>query len=280
MCFAVFTKNEVPDAGNPLTLNVSLYKIVPDYDSFERTAKECRKEKYPEVKLNFVGRDCYSGAVPDDLDVFVFDSMSLDTFARKGSLLNLPEEEIQDYDDLIPSFVEGSRVNGVMYVVPQILCTDLLYTRKADDDLRNVQNIKELHDALGDSGLLPEKSSPAGRVVMYLQALVDEAQRYTGHYPAIEEGKLSSGAVASLELISDMYQADAEGMTEDSGRYYYARRFAEGTGKAYIGYSEAINVMGESASDMDFRLFSMTDDEDIPVFYVDAAAVNAKVSDE
>ena len=51
-------------------------------------------------------------------------------------------------------------------------------------------------------------------------------------------------------------------------------------GRAYIGYSEAMDMMGESASEMDFRLFSMTDDENIPVFYMDAAAVNAKISDE
>ena len=53
--------------------------------------------------------------------------------------------------------------------------------------------------------------------------------------------------------------------------------FAEGM-RAYIGYSEAMNEMGESASDMDFRLFSMTDSKNIPVFYVDAAAINAKIS--
>ena len=41
-----------------------------------------------------------------------------------------------------------------------------------------------------------------------------------------------------------------------------------------------MDVMEESASELDFRLFSMTDDKDIPVFYVDAAAVNAKISDE
>ena len=31
---------------------------------------------------------------------------------------------------------------------------------------------------------------------------------------------------------------------------------------------------------MDFRLFSMTDHENIPLFYMDAAAVNAKISEE
>ena len=39
-----------------------------------------------------------------------------------------------------------------------------------------------------------------------------------------------------------------------------------------------MDMMGESASNMNFRLFSMTDGKDIPVFYVDAAAINAKIS--
>ena len=54
----------------------------------------------------------------------------------------------------------------------------------------------------------------------------------------------------------------------------------EGAGRAYIGYSEAMSVMGERVSEVDFRPFSMTDDDNIPVFYVDAAAVNAKISEE
>ncbi len=77
-----------------------------------------------------------------------------------------------------------------------------------------------------------------------------------------------------------MHQTDPEGISEDSGWFPYARKFAEGMGNAYIGFSESMDVMEESASELDFRLFSMTDDKDIPVFYVDAAAVNAKISDE
>ena len=280
VCLAGFDDKAVFGAEKTVTLNVSLYKVLPDYDSFEKAVEECWKEKHPEVKLIFSDWDCYSGVAPDDLDVFVFDTTSLDTFAKKGYLLNLSREEIRDYEDLIPSFLEGSRVNEDIYAVPQLLCTDLLYTRKDDEDLREVQNIKELHDALGSSGLLMDKEEAAIKVVMYLQALVDEKQQYTDCYPPIEEGKLSSETIESLELIRDMHQSDDEDVPEDSGLYYSAGRFAEGMGRAYIGYSETLDVMGESASDMDFRLFSMTDDPDIPVFYVDAAAVNSKVSDE
>ena len=281
LCLNVcFANEEAAYASKQAILNVSLYKILPNYDSFEETVEECWKEKHSEVKLNFVDWNCYSGEVPEDLDVFVFDATSLDAFVGKEYLLALSEEDIQDYHDLIPSFVEGCRVNGVIYAVPQILCTDLLYTRKGDNALKDVENIGELHDALRNSGLLLDKESPIIQVAMYLQALTDETQRYTDHYPPIEEGMLSSEAMTSLELISDMHQTDPEGVPEDSGWYYYARRFAEGMGRAYIGYSESMDVMDENASDMDFRLFSMTDDKDIPLFYVDAAAINAKVSDE
>ena len=280
ICFAVFAGKGVPGAGKQVTLNVSLYKSLPEYDSFKRTVEECWKEKHPEVRLNFVDWDCYSETVPDDLDVFVLDAVNLDAFAQKGYLLELPEEEIQDHDDLIPSFMEGCRVNEAVYVIPQMLCTDLLYTRKDDDSLRNVHNINDLHDALGSTGLLLDKEDPGLQITMYLQALVDGTQHYTDHYPPVEEGMLSSEAVASLELIRDMHQTEAGEVPEDSSWYYYARRFAEGMGKAYIGFSEAMSVMGESVSDMDVRPFSMTDDSDIPVFYVDAAAVNSKISDE
>ena len=277
VCLVILKTGNTPE---PVTMNVSLYKVVPDYDSFKKTIADRWKEKHPEVELNFENWDCYSGEVPEGLDVFVFDTISLDSFAEKGFLLALSEKDIQDYNDLIPSFVEGCRVNGTLCVIPQFLCTDLLYTRKKDADLKNVQNIDDLYSVLGDSGLLLEKHSFTSKIGLYLQALIDEKQSYMDQYPPIKEGELSPIATDSLEKMRKMHLTDSEGDLEDESRFYYARKFAEGMGRAYIGYSEAMNEMGESASDMDFRLFSMTGDENIPVFYVDAAAINAKISDK
>ena len=76
-----------------------------------------------------------------------------------------------------------------------------------------------------------------------------------------------------------MREPDPDGAS-GGGSYYYAQRFAGGMGRAYIGYSEAMQLMGARAADMRFRRFSMTGDHDIPVFYVDAAAVNAHIPDE
>ncbi len=277
ICLVILKTGNTPE---PVTMNVSLYKVVPDYDSFKKTIADRWKEKHPEVELNFENWDCYSGEVPEGLDVFVFDTISLDSFAERGFLLALSEKDIQDYNDLIPSFVEGCRVNGTLCVIPQFLCTDLLYTRKKDADLKNVQNIDDLYSVLGDSGLLLEKYSFTSKIGLYLQALIDEKQSYMDQYPPIKEGELSPIATDSLEKMRKMHLTDSEGDLEDESRFYYARKFAEGMGRAYIGYSEAMNEMGESASDMDFRLFSMTDSKNIPVFYVDAAAINAKISDK
>ncbi len=58
ICFAVFAGKGTPGAGKQVTLNVSLYKSLPEYDSFVRTVEECWKEKHPEVRLNFVDWDC------------------------------------------------------------------------------------------------------------------------------------------------------------------------------------------------------------------------------
>ena len=275
VCLVILKTGNTPE---PVTMNVSLYKVVPDYDSFKKTIADRWKEKHPEVELNFENWDCYSGEVPEGMDVFVFDTISLDSFAERGFLLALSEKDIQDYNDLIPSFVEGCRVNGTLCVIPQFLCTDLLYTRKKDADLKTVQNIDDLYSVLGDSGLLLEKYSFTSKIGLYLQALIDEKQSYMDQYPPIKEGELSPIATDSLEKMRKMHLTDSEGDLEDESRFYYARKFAEGMGRAYIGYSEAMNEMGESASDMDFRLFSMTDSKNIPVFYVDAAAINAKIS--
>ena len=267
-------------AAEAVQLNVSLYKVIPEYDSFEATVRQCWQEKHPEVELVFSDWNCYDPEVPDDLDVFVFDTTSLDTFAGKGYLLALSEEQIEDYDDLIPGFMEGCRVDGTICVVPQLLCADILYTRKGDTALKDVQSIDDLYDILGGDGLLTDKSSKIILICTYLQALIDETRGSVDAFPLVEEDSLSSGAVGSLEKMRDMRQIDPEAAPHSSDRFYYARKFAEGMGRAYIGYTEAMDVMGEAASDMDLRLFSMKGETDIPVFYADVVAVNAKIGDE
>ena len=98
---------------------------------------------------------------PDQvLDVFVFDAIYLSSFVEEGYLLPIPEEKIQNREDLLPFAMEGCRSDGKLYALPQMLCTDFLYTRKDDSDLSGVSDLLTLYDVLGDRksrSVIPEK---------------------------------------------------------------------------------------------------------------------------
>ena len=277
----VLTPGSARIKSEPESINLALYQVIPEYENFETTVKECWQAKHPDVELNIVDWDCYDDEVPADLDVFVIDTTNLDIFADKGYLLPLDEAKITEYDDLIPAFADGCSVDDTLYAIPQLLCADILYTRRSDNELKGIDRITTLTDTLGDSGLLLDKNGAITKICLYMQSLNDIEQEYLDSYPPIEEGSISEEAAGVLTEMAGCRQTEEKTEKQKSDNYYYyARRFAEGLGKAYIGYSEAMNAMGEDASEMDFRLLSMFDSSDIPVFYIDAAAINSNISDE
>jgi len=46
-------------------------------------------------------------------------------------------------------------------------------------------------------------------------------------------------------------------LPDDNDAYVRAKWFAEGRGRAYIGYSESMNAMGDYANEVTPRLFSL-----------------------
>ena len=131
-------------------LNVALYPYVPDPGRFEEVCREQWSELHPEVQLNFVSWDCYHDEIPADLDVFVFDSVFLTGYAEQGLLLPVPGDALMNTEDIIPFALEGGKVDGTLLAVPQLLCTNLLYTRKEDTALSGVSDIPGLYAVLGD----------------------------------------------------------------------------------------------------------------------------------
>lgn len=126
------------------TLSVSLYPLVPDQARFQQAIEAVWNAWHPEVELDFISWDGYQEDPPEDLDVFVFDSVLLYDFLEKGYLLPLAEADIEDVDDFIPCAMSACRVDGTAYALPQLLCTNLLYARKDDADVSNVRNIPQL----------------------------------------------------------------------------------------------------------------------------------------
>ena len=102
------------------------------------------------MPLHFAEWDCYTSDPDEALDVFVFDGIYLTSFVEQGYLLPVPEEKICEKAGILPFALEGCRVDGELFAVPQLLCADFLYTRANDSTLARVSSVTGLYDVLGD----------------------------------------------------------------------------------------------------------------------------------
>lgn len=189
--------------------------------------------------------------------------------------------------------MEGCRSDGKLYALPQMLCTDFLYTRKDDSDLSGVSDLLTLYDVLGDRksrSVIPEENEGLlinlsdvllTKSMMYLDALMDEQQVYTDYSQPPSVSELSAPV---LERLVDIWKMGGNEQVsywpEDNDAFVRARWFAEGKGRAYIGYSEAMNAMGEYADDVILRRFSYGTGHDIPLFYTDVVGIRSDISVE
>ena len=276
-----------------LTLEVALYPYVPDIGRFQDKVYEVWEREHPDVKLHFADWDCYASDPDPMVDVFVFDGIYLSSFAAEGHLLPIPSEKILEREDLFPYALQGCFWEGELYALPQLLCADLLYTRKNDAPLSGVSDIVPLYNILGDrktedvipgenEGLLINLSDALlTKTMMYLDALMDEWQAYTDYSELPETTNLSDQA---LEQISALWKMGGEKQVsywpEDNDAYIRARWFAEGKGRAYIGYAEAMDAMGNEAENVVIRPFSYGSEKNIPLFYTDMVGINSMITED
>lgn len=136
-------------AEQDMTLSVALYPYVPDQARFQQAVEAEWAARHPDVALRFVPWNAYTEDPPEDLDVFVYDSVFLYDFLEGGYLMPLADEDIREAGDLIPYALDACRVDGVVYAIPQLLCTNLLYAREGNAALSAVENVYELYGVVG-----------------------------------------------------------------------------------------------------------------------------------
>ena len=273
-------------------LNVALYPVVPDQTRFQQAVEAVWKARHPEVELSFVDWNSYLQDPPEDLDVFVYDSIFLYDFLEKGCLLPLGEEDIRDADDFITCALSACRVDGTAYALPQLLCTDLLFARKDDAEVAKVENIRELYQVIGDSAAVPVPPAEGEGLLLsmpdtmawafwYLEIQTDVDQDYSEWASLPEADALDPEVMSYMQMTRDMAGDGLLSYVSPEGdAYVHGAWFAQGRGRAYIGVSEAMADMGDAAKDMVFRRISLSDREDVPMLYADVASVNARISDE
>lgn len=280
-------------AEQPDSLTAAIFKYIPDPVRFETAIREEWNRRHPDIALKFVDWDCYDQEIPNDIDVFIFDAIYLDHYIKQGALLPIHEEEIENKDDLIPYALNAAAVDGVLYAVPQFLCTNLLYTRKNDTDLADANDIDNLYQVIGElpsekillpenEGLLVQIASAVENFIWYILAFLDYEDTFPEEYITFDPDWISAEAIDSLEEIREMAGTKQLAWMSKNNAYIRAEWFARGRGRAYIGYSEAMSVMGDALNDIDFRRFSFTDGEgeEIPIFFADMTGINAQIRAE
>lgn len=291
LALIIFQRKNIREAED-ITLRASLYPVVPDMESYENAVIGRWKAEHPDINLELVDWYCYGEDLPDDLDVFVFDGIFLSEYLEKGYLLPIPEEAVRDKEDFVPFAIDGLRENGEFCAVPQFLCTSLLYTRKDDTELADVSDIVTLYEKIGDrktqteipedkEGLLIDMSGGTTKVTMYLDAQIDQNDEYTEYADLPVQGTFSEEVLDLLRMLVKMGgEAQVKYEPENGELYVRSKWFSEGKGRAYIGFSEEMSEMGEYVNAIDFRTFSYSEKAGVPLFSVDLAGVNAKISDE
>ena len=274
------------------TLSVGLYQLVPDEFRFHQAIEAEWNALHPEVGLDFVQWDCYTENPPDDLDVFVFDSILLYDFLEEEYLMPLAEEDIPEIDDFIPCALAACRVDGILYALPQLLCTNLLFAREGDHEVAGATNINELAQIIGEcnhtsgktpseEGLLVKIPDEATLALWYLDALTDRNQEYSEWVVFSDPEDLDPEIVQVIRKLQ-VIAVDNEGMfVPPSGdAYLLGALFAEGQGRALIGFSEIMHAMGDAAEDMSIHDFSLSDSDNYPMLFADIASINARISEE
>lgn len=283
--------SQTEGAENNITLNVAIFPYVPAPQRFESAIQDEWQKIHPDVSLNFVEWDCYdSKEVPDDLDVFTFDGIYLTEYAKNGELLALDTGKLSEWPDILTFVQEGILVDKKVYGVPQMICANLFFYRPGDSEVSLVNNVGELYEVLGDNpldqerpengkGLLVNMSSGTGNICFYLDAILDVRAFYSDFTVMPDLKNMNEAAIDGLNRLILM-AGRKQAYTATEGAYTRAEWFGEGSGRAYIGYSESMAAMGDYVSKVQVKTLSLADREDIPLFYVDLVAANSSLSDD
>lgn len=271
------------------TLDVALYPYVPRIDQFKSELSERWQATHPKTYLNMISEwDCYDQDPPDSIEVFVFDAIYLNNFASRGFLSPLEEGQLGNWKDVLPYAREGATINGKIMAVPQIGCGSILFYRKGDVEMARAGSIEALHKVLGfspdqsvwptgNTGLLMDFSGKTTDACYYVVEEMTQTDQYSTRPPM---PKCKAGMLASfLFPLKQTVRLCGEQQAAYADKVPYMRglMFSEGFGRAAVGFTESMSVMGSSIDQMEMKPFPFGQANFTP-FYSDMAALNPKTA--
>jgi thiamine pyridinylase len=236
------------------TLRASLYPYIPDAGGAYLAIEEAFERANPSIDLqiHLLSAEYYDhtpgrrSILNDDADVYEIDSVFLADFIEAEKIVPLGP----DFEDLAPTLVPFARAiatdKGQLYGMPHWLCGNFLIYRSGDAAIEGVRTLADLERVLHANSaeprwLIADFSGRSTLGEMYLDAAMD----------AMRSREVALQAVMHPSLDSRLVQAMARGVAlvrpgfgRDSDYHdrlgFYARQFARGEGRAFVGYSEQL----------------------------------------
>lgn len=236
-----------------VTLRVALYPYVPDRLGLFARLEAAFEAAHPGVNVELVDsyRDPDSGTTvsladryyKDGLlkvaaDVYEVDTVLLDRMVRAKKLAAIEPPRRA----FLPGTIEAVMMDGVQWGVPHWVCGNFLFYRKGDAALARANTWEQLGAAFGeDEALLLDLKGSSTLGEWYLTALAAADGTPDRVVKAVQGKDLDPGAVAALASLLRRCPAGfcrSDALHERFGAY--ARLFARGKARAYIGYSETL----------------------------------------
>jgi thiamine pyridinylase len=287
--FVVFIAFQgVSAADKPL--RVSLFPYVPDGALIRNVIKTRWDALNTGVDLDLTTYsqwDCYSTDPPADLDVFETDSIMLDYFVHNNNAATLSPEAVSASEDFFDFAWTGSMVDGRLYGVPRLLCTNVLFCRKGDAEIEAATSLYDIYKRLGNSsdaadcpqankGMLIDMKGGTTCACLYLNAEEDLAGAYQLFPQLPRADALDAKGTGNVVLLLKM-AGRKQALHVDPPVPDRAAWFSQGFGRVYAGYSERLYFM-DPASHANVRVRSLPlAKKTVNLFFVDMLCINTTV---
>lgn len=160
---------------------------VPDRSAFEKAVQDLWQDDHPDVRLNFLPYDPYTGPPPATLDVFASDCTYTGDLTAGYYVDSISANEVKNRVDLQRLTLEAAPhgASDALAGIPFLGCCTTLFYRRDDPDAKTLGNrvlsLGQLHGLLGDadsrrfvppyrSNLVVELRGATTDACMYVQA--------------------------------------------------------------------------------------------------------------
>ena len=277
-------------------LHVSLYPYIPEPEAAALELKQGFERLHPDVIVDMTFNPNYydpnpaaKGVLYEDADIHEIDVVFMRDFL---ALHRLQPPRIAGLDPLEPLANDAATYGGVLWAVPQWMCTDFLIYRSDETALGATHTLNGLEAALGPGhGLLLDMSGQGQLGELYLSMLLADGDQAPDAALAHGAPAPDAATIARFRRILALEPAGL-GRNPAYGRIesFYARQFARRAGSAFVGYSEMTHeVLDETttsclqqdrcvtADQIRVAAFPFVDGKLRPTVWVDMFAIDAKV---